>query len=172
MTRSASPKNRRDDTEAAPRDVEVPDSEQNLPTSFVLRRVGGYIRPYLWLLLLATLLTFVNTSLSLAVPRIVSTIVDTASGEVADESLSQIAWILVAVFVASAVFQFFGSVLFAYVGERVVMAVRGDVFQQLVSLSLDFFERRRVGELTSRIASDASVIQSIGSTLPVTPFAS
>ena len=168
MTRTASPKNRRDDSASAPHDVEVPDSEQNLPTSFVLRRVGGYIRPHVWLLVLATLLTFVNTSLSLAVPRIVSTIVDTASGDAGDGSLSRIAWILVAVFVASAVFQFFGSVLFAYVGERVVMAVRGDVFQHIISLSLDFFQRRRVGELTSRIASDASVIQSIGSTLPVT----
>jgi ABC-type multidrug transport system fused ATPase/permease subunit len=136
-------------------------------TRFVITRVAGYLRPYWFWLFLASLLMIANTGLSLAIPQLVSRIVDAASGKIGGWPLDQVALYLVILFVTAAVFQFCGTMLFSFVGERVVMAVRSDVFARLLALSVDFFERRRVGELTSRVASDATIIQNIGATLAV-----
>ena len=47
------------------------------------------------------------------------------------------------------------------------MAIRQRIFSHLLSLSVDFFERRRVGELISRAASDTDVIRQLGTALPM-----
>jgi subfamily B ATP-binding cassette protein MsbA len=48
--------------------------------------------------------------------------------------------------------------------ERVVAALREDVFAHLVRLSPGFFTERRTGELTSRLSADLAVLQSLMST--------
>ena len=45
--------------------------------------------------------------------------------------------------------------------ERVVAALREDVFAHLVRLSPGFFTERRTGELTSRLSADLAVLQSL-----------
>ena len=56
-----------------------------------------------------------------------------------------------------------GMALTMYAGEwisqRLLMALRGMVFDHLQSLSLSFFERKRSGELVSRINNDTMVLQ-------------
>ena len=54
---------------------------------------------------------------------------------------------------------YFRSVWFAEVGERTLADLRQDTFARLVRLPLEFHNRRRVGELASRIAADLSQIQ-------------
>src|SRR3712207_3295443 len=51
------------------------------------------------------------------------------------------------------------SYLLSYVGERVVADLRIQVYEHLQSLSLRFFTDRRVGEITSRVTSDVTIIQ-------------
>ena len=47
------------------------------------------------------------------------------------------------------------------VGERIVAQLRGELFASLVSLSLDFHGRHRVGELVSRLSSDVTLIRTM-----------
>ena len=44
-------------------------------------------------------------------------------------------------------------------GERIVARLRAQVFDRLVSLELDFYMRRRVGELISRLSSDVTQVR-------------
>ena len=134
---------------------------------FVLKNVLRYLRPFLALLGLGIVIALLNRGLALVVPQIVSRIVDSATGEAANASIQNMALILLAVFLASAAMQFGNTLLFAYVGERVALALRKDLFAHLLSLSADFFQRRRTGELLSRVANDATIIQTIGTTFPV-----
>ena len=60
---------------------------------------------------------------------------------------------------------FFRVVIFVIVTERVLAALREDLYGHLVHLPMAFFSSRRVGELNSRVASDTA---QIGETLTTT----
>ena len=141
--------------------------EIEISASFVLQRVGRYVKPYWIYIALATLLSVGARALSLLIPWLVATIVDDATQDAAKFAIDRNAVYLISVFVAMAVLQSLGTVLFGYVGHRMVLSIRDDVFSHIVSLSYDFFERRRVGELISRLGGDTTAIQTIGLSLPI-----
>src|SRR5262249_16949799 len=58
------------------------------------------------------------------------------------------------------VVSFFDDYLAAWVGERFLLSLRTGFFRHLQGLSLDFFERRRLGDMLSRITGDISSIES------------
>src|SRR5260370_766779 len=49
--------------------------------------------------------------------------------------------------------------LFMTVGERVVTRLRARLFQSLVSQEIGFFDGQKTGDLTSRLSSDTTVLQ-------------
>ena len=67
---------------------------------------------------------------------------------------------LMVVFTSQAVFSFFRILLFTKVTENTLMDIRKAAFSRLVMAPLDFFNRNKVGELTSRIATDINQLQS------------
>jgi len=56
---------------------------------------------------------------------------------------------------------FFDDYLSTLIGERFVLDLRTHMFRHVQNLSLDFFERRRLGDLISRLTSDVAAIESI-----------
>jgi len=92
-------------------------------------------------------------------------LVDTAIGEeTTAESLDRLALVLLGVFLAQAAFNYIRSYAVAIVGEGVVADLRRTVYQRIIRLPVPFFDKRRTGEITSRLTSDASVIQGTVST--------
>ncbi|MCB0639981.1 MAG: ATP-binding cassette domain-containing protein, partial [Lewinella sp.] len=51
--------------------------------------------------------------------------------------------------------------LFAVVSERGMALLRTDLYEKLVGLGIPFFEKSRVGELTSRLTNDVTQVQGI-----------
>lgn len=51
--------------------------------------------------------------------------------------------------------------LFAIVSEKGMANLRTDIYGKLIGLSIPFFEKRRVGELTSRITTDVTQVQNV-----------
>jgi putative ABC transport system permease protein len=51
------------------------------------------------------------------------------------------------------------NVLFNLAGERVVTRLRQDLYRAILDQEVGFFDERRTGELTSRLASDTTVLQ-------------
>jgi ATP-binding cassette subfamily B protein len=51
--------------------------------------------------------------------------------------------------------------LVTWIGERVVADVRRRVFDHVLGLSTEFFERTRTGELLSRLSADTTLVQSV-----------
>jgi ATP-binding cassette subfamily B protein len=51
------------------------------------------------------------------------------------------------------------NILFSLAGERVVARLRRDVHRHILDQELAFFDERRTGELTSRLASDTATLQ-------------
>lgn len=49
--------------------------------------------------------------------------------------------------------------LFTVAGERIVMRLRAQLYERIVSQEIAFFDQRRTGELTSRLLADTGVLQ-------------
>ena len=129
------------------------------------RRLLRFLRPYRGWFILAFVGVVVAAGLGLVFPRIMGDLVDTALGETATTlSLDRIALALLAVFAVQALFNYLRIYGMAIVGEGVVADLRKAVYARVVQLPVPFFDERRTGEITSRLTSDAAVIQSSVST--------
>lgn len=75
------------------------------------------------------------------------------------DNVKQIITALFAVFITQAIFSFFRIVLFAKVTENTLRDIRDSAFKKLVSSPISFFNKNKVGELTSRLATDINLLQ-------------
>ena len=129
------------------------------------RRLFSFLRPYRGWLIAAFVGVVVAAALGLVFPRIMGGLVDSALGEEGSTAtLDRIALLLLAVFVVQGAFNYLRIYGLAIVGEGVVADLRRAVYARIVRLPVPFFDARRTGEITSRLTSDAAVIQSTVST--------
>lgn len=126
-----------------------------------LLRLLSYARPYRVRLGIALLSLLIAGALGLAFPQLVRLLIDAAFIERDSHKLNRLALLLVAVFASQAAFSFLRTYLLSYSGERIVADVRTQLYNHLTGLPVSFFANRRVGELTSRLASDVSVVQTV-----------
>lgn len=66
---------------------------------------------------------------------------------------------LIGVFVAQALFSFLRVLTFGYVTENALNDLRQESFKHLVMSPMNFFNRSKVGELSSRIATDINLLE-------------
>ena len=130
-----------------------------------LRDLFAYLRPYRSWLIAAIFGVTIASALGLVFPAIMGDLVDTAIGEdTTTSSLDRTALLLLGVFFTQALFNYIRAYALALVGEGVVADLRKSVYTRIVRLPVPFFDGRRTGEITSRLTSDASVIQATVST--------
>ncbi|MFN8237672.1 MAG: ABC transporter transmembrane domain-containing protein [Chitinophagales bacterium] len=67
--------------------------------------------------------------------------------------------LLFIVLILQSVLSFFRVYIFAQVNERVIFDIRRKLYDKIICLPIDFFEKNRVGELISRISTDIITIQ-------------
>jgi len=75
------------------------------------------------------------------------------------ENVNMVVLSLFIVFAFQSFFSFMRIYLFSQVSESMLFDLRKDAYKTLVALPLDFFNKRKVGELTSRLAADISQLQ-------------
>ena len=126
-----------------------------------LRRLGPRVGPYTTPLVLAGVLMLCSVGLGLAFPLVVRELLDAAFLAEDSAVLNRIAIGLLLLFAVLAVINFSQSYLTASVSEKVVADLRRDIFGALVYQPPGFFANRRVGELSSRLASDSGLIQGV-----------
>ena len=143
---AGAPEAKAENTPASPRD---------------LLRLLSYAKPYRIRLGIALLSLLIAGVLGLAFPQVVRMLIDAAFIERDSHKLNQLALLLVGVFASQAGFSFLRTYLLSYSGERIVADVRTQLYNHLTGLPVSFFANRRVGELTSRLASDVSVVQTV-----------
>lgn len=141
----------------------MPPQERLTPKKTVgfLRRLAPRVRPYRFPLLVAGVLMLASVSIGLAFPLVVRELLDAAFLAADGQLLNRVALGLLSLFGVLAVVNFAQSYLTASVSERVVADLRRDLFGSLVSQPPGFFAERRVGELSSRLASDSGLIQGV-----------
>ncbi|MGD8625450.1 MAG: ABC transporter ATP-binding protein [Anaerolineae bacterium] len=123
------------------------------------RRMLAYVQPYWPQLALAGASLVAISLLNLALPWAVQQVVDLVVGDEGFGRLNRIALLLAGLFFLRAVLGLVQTYLVSWVGERVVLRLRQQIYDHVLSLSLGFFNRQRVGELVSRMTNDVQVIQ-------------
>jgi len=123
------------------------------------RRLLALARPERRTLLLGTLCLFVGSAAGLAWPQLVRVLIDDALAGGDASRLDRAALIMAGLFFVQAVAVATRYVLFTTAGERIVARLRSDLFVRLLDQEIAFFDQRRTGELTSRLASDTTVLQ-------------
>jgi subfamily B ATP-binding cassette protein MsbA len=123
-------------------------------------RMFSYLRPYWKQILVAFLALLVSSALSLVFPAVIQRVVDSVLVAGDMRLLDQITLVLIVVFIIRSVSSFFETYFVNWVGERVVVDLRLELYRHLQELSLGFFAQRRVGELISRLSNDVTMIRS------------
>ncbi len=143
------------------REVTPKEKEEKRGSPRELLRLFSYVRPYRARIAIAVVCLLLAGALGLAFPQVVRLLIDAAFVEKDQEKLNRLSIMLVGVFAAQAAFSFVRSYLLSSTGEKVVADVRTDLYGHLIYLPASFYANRRVGELTSRLSSDVTIIQTV-----------
>tara|TARA_R110002072_G_scaffold73726_2_gene175187 strand:- start:797 stop:2581 length:1785 start_codon:yes stop_codon:yes gene_type:complete len=121
-------------------------------------RLFKYVKPYMGTFSLGLVFLFLSSLASMVFPYLSGQLVDAANQDFI-ENINQIALLLLGVFFLNAIFSYFRIYLFAIVTQKTLASLRQATYEQLIRLKMSFYAERRVGELTSRISSDISLLQ-------------
>ena len=121
-------------------------------------RLLGYLSPYRPQLLVVAAFVIVTTLLNLAGPILLGRAIDEYVIPGNLSGLTQLALIMLAVYVVAGVTQIVQGVLMTTIGQRLVADVRGQLFDHLQGLSMDYHDRHSTGDLMSRVTGDTDAI--------------
>jgi ATP-binding cassette subfamily B protein len=130
-----------------------------VPASARIKRIVALARPEARRLALGTFFLAVSSASMLAYPQAIRVILDEALGKRDLDALNQIAVAVLVVMLLQAVTSAARFYLFTTAGERVVTQLRRTLYERLVRQEIAFFDGRTTGELMSRLAADAGVLQ-------------
>jgi ATP-binding cassette subfamily B protein len=123
-----------------------------------LRRIVRLARPEARELAIGTLFLAIGSATSLYFPQKIGSIVDVATQK-GGPSLDRTAIELCGVALVQAIAFAVRFSLFTIAGERIVARLRADLFARMMDQEIAFFDERKTGELTNRLASDTTVLQ-------------
>jgi ABC-type multidrug transport system fused ATPase/permease subunit len=145
--------------QARPGDETIVPAAPTLPITEIVRRFWPYARVYRpWLLLglvFVVLVPVVEAAQIWMFKRVVDDVL-------VPRDFGPFFWIALVYFgltVLAGAVSFADELLATWVGERFLLGLRTDVFRHLQTLSLDFFERRRLGDVLSRLTGDIAAIE-------------
>lgn len=122
-------------------------------------RILKFIRPYLGRLIAAGFCTVVTAAANLYVPWIVRDVIDKVFQNKDSDLLNLISLGIVVIFFARGIFYYGQSYLMNYVGESIVIDVRGIVYRKLMTLSTHFFDTNKLGTIMSYVTNDVAALQ-------------
>lgn len=133
-------------------------------------QIFRFLKPYKTLFWTGMLFLFISSFTTMTFPFLMGKLIDSAKNN------NPIAWmnntnnmalILLGILFFQAVLSYFRVYLFATVSEKAMADVRTTLFDKMITLAVPFFEKSRVGELTSRSTNDVDQLQDmLGATLP------
>jgi ABC transporter fused permease/ATP-binding protein len=133
-----------------------------------LSKLGGIFRflmPYKLAFISGLVFLLFSSLTLLTFPFVAGKLIDTAQGSTwIVNDVNSIALILIGILAVQSIFSFFRVWLFALVSERSMRDIRQQLYGRLVRLPMTFFDKRRTGELISRITADVSQLQDTFST--------
>jgi ATP-binding cassette, subfamily B, bacterial MsbA len=130
-------------------------------------KILRYAKPYSKGIAFAFLCLTVTSVITLALPLMVRNMINVVVVEKNAAALNSLTLDIIGVIAFQMVFGITQNYILGFVGNRMTADFRMDLFNHIQSLSLRFFQERRVGEIISRMSNDISVIQKALVSIPV-----
>ena len=140
-------------------------------TTYSYRKAKGifsYLKPYAFVYFIGWVFLVLSTSAGLVFPYLMGKLLGASGSKTSSsgtidfismENINSIALSLFILFAFQALFSFVRVVIFNNVTENALRDIRNDAFEKLVYMPMDFFNKSKVGELTSRVSSDIVQLQ-------------
>ncbi len=148
------------------RDVRPAPTVNDKPTApstrVTLKRLYSLAWPERGPLAVGMVFLLVSSAGMLSFPLVAGSLIDTAlqGGSAIDlQRVDRLALMLVGIFAVTAVMTSLRFMTFNRAGERIVNRLRVDLYRALMSQETAFFDGQKTGELSSRLSSDATVLQ-------------
>jgi ABC-type multidrug transport system fused ATPase/permease subunit len=122
-------------------------------------RIYRYITPYKGYFAVGFLFLILSSLTSLAFPMLIGDLFGDEPSAIINSSSNYLLIALFVVLLSQAVFSFFRIYLFSIVSENALNDLRYKSFSHLIFSPMQFFDKSKVGELTSRIATDVNMLQ-------------
>lgn len=127
----------------------------------IILRLMTYLRPYWRRMLAALALTLVESGLTLLIPYLLKVAIDQHIAQGNRAGLDQVALLTALAFVGIYATASGRRYLLSWVGQRLLAALRGDLFRHLQDLSLGYHDTHIVGVTISRVINDVAVINEL-----------
>jgi ATP-binding cassette subfamily B protein len=143
---------------------DLPKAPINAESLRAALRLFSYLWPYKLQLGLGMLFLFFGSVVGLGFPWLAGDLVNSVlKPDEAEHSwlanANYVALGLLVILAVQASFAFVRVLLFVYMGEACLVDLRRDTFARMLRLPMEFHHSRRVGELTSRISADLTLIR-------------
>jgi ABC-type multidrug transport system fused ATPase/permease subunit len=138
------------------------------------RKIFRYLKPYRTTFAIGWIFLVLSSSAGLFFPYLLGQLLGGESTEgvslnrtdqvsmlesIDFSNINTVALLLLILFVLQSLFSYFRIVLFTHVTENALRDLRKDAFQRLIYMPMDFYNRNKVGALTSRLSADITLIQ-------------
>jgi ATP-binding cassette subfamily B protein len=137
------------------------DRQQLAESPVPLSRVVGLFRPHRWTIAVVMALIVASSTISLAQPFLVRSVIDDALPHQDVRLLLLAVAAMLAVTIASSLLGVVQTWLSTGLGQQIMHTLRTRVFDHLQRQSMDFFTRTRGGEVQSRLTNDIGAMQSV-----------
>lgn len=126
-------------------------------------KIFKYITPHMLYFIAGMFLLVIGSLVFMVLMGIPGEMANVASGTPRFDlglTIQDFGKIMIVLLVIQGLFSYFRTVFFTIVSERGMADLRKDLYNTIMTQSITFFEKRRVGELTSRITADVEQLQS------------
>lgn len=126
-------------------------------------KIFSYLRPFRTKFVVGMIFLTLSSLTMLTFPALLGAMIDAAQGRQTYTWLPANVWYIGGVSMIILLFQSivsFGRIrLFVEIAEKALANIRKDTYHKLITLPIEFFANRRVGELNSRLSADLTQIQ-------------
>lgn len=126
------------------------------------KKLLTYLTPYRWSFIGGLFFLVIGSGVFMVFPAAAGELIDIAKGESKwGFTLKDVGLVLVSILVLQALTSYFRVLLFANVSEKGMADIRKALYDKLITQPTAFFDKNRVGELTSRSTADVQQLQDV-----------
>jgi len=121
-------------------------------------RVFQFIKPFKVPFIFGLFVLLLSTVATLAFPRILGNLMDAVKSS-SDKEVTFFIQLIIGLFFVIGISAFLRIYLFGIVAHKSLALLKNKTYEHLISSPMSFFSQKRVGELSSRISADISLLQ-------------
>ena len=123
-------------------------------------KIFQFVVPYKWTFVTGMLFLLLSNLTTMSFPLLIGQMTKVIEGK-STYHINEVTLFFFAVLIIQAILSFIRIYTFAQVSEKAMRDVRQSLYAKIITMPIFHFEKRRVGELMSRITSDITQLQDV-----------